>query len=102
MTFGHGWRDVYLRLWGDIAGARIPDTIIELADRLDEQRGYVHYQSAPAGTWIVNHNFGREPTAVRCLTVGGVEFDAEVVNVTTNQIRVVLAAPAVGRVLVSR
>ncbi len=59
-------------------------------------------QTEPSTEWIVNHNFGAVPTSVRLLTTGGADFDAEVLNVSENQLRVLLAAPAVGRVLCSR
>ena len=62
---------------------------------------YEHVQSTPATTWIVNHNMGHTPCAVRLLTSGGSEFDAEIVNITPNEMHVNLACPATGRVLVT-
>lgn len=61
---------------------------------------YEHVQATPSDTWIVNHNLGRAPGAVRLVTTGGVEFDAEIVHVSANEVRVYLAAPAIGRVYV--
>ena len=61
---------------------------------------YEHVQATESSTWIVNHNLGRAPGAVRLVTTGGVEFDAEIVHVSANEVHVYLAAPAVGRVYV--
>ena len=61
---------------------------------------YRHVQAVPSAVWIVNHNLGRYVAAVTVLTVGGVEMLADVVRVSVNQLRVQLAAPMVGSVLV--
>ena len=62
---------------------------------------YEHVQTTPAATWTVNHNFGQWPCSVRLLTTGGADFDAEVVNVSTNMLQVYLATPLAGRVIVA-
>lgn len=59
---------------------------------------YEHLQAAAASEWVINHNFGYRP-AITCFTVGGVEFGAEIVHVSTNQARVLLAVPAAGSAL---
>lgn len=56
---------------------------------------YVHTQSTPSTEWIINHNLGFRP-AVELLTVGGMEFDAEVVHITANQTRVRNTIPMAG------
>jgi hypothetical protein len=63
--------------------------------------GYVHSQMSASDEWIVNHNLGALPRSVRCLTAGGVEFIADVVDQTTTQLRVYLAAPTSGTCVVS-
>lgn len=50
--------------------------------------------------WIVNHNLARRPMSVRVLTVGGVEVEAEVVDMTDNQCIVSFASAQAGRVIV--
>lgn len=61
----------------------------------------VHEQSfTDANPWVVNHNFGRKPTAVQVLTVGGVEILADVVHISDNQLQVSFAAPFTGSVRV--
>lgn len=56
---------------------------------------YVHTQSSPSNVWTINHNLGYRPT-VELLTVGGVEFDAEVVHASGNQTLVYLTTPTAG------
>ena len=60
---------------------------------------YEHVQSTEAPTWIVNHNLGRTPGAVRLLTPAGVEFEGAVTHTSANQLQVSLAAAAAGRVI---
>ncbi len=55
---------------------------------------------AAAPSWTVNHNLGRSPTAVRVLTPGGVEVEAEVTEISLNQIVVQFASPQAGRVVI--
>lgn len=56
---------------------------------------YVHTQATPSTTWTINHNLGFRP-AVELYTVGGVEFDAEVVHVSNNQAIVYLVSSIAG------
>lgn len=58
---------------------------------------YIHVQSAPAATWIVNHNLGANPT-VSVTDAAGREALAEVLNTSPNQLLVYLSAPATGQV----
>jgi hypothetical protein len=50
--------------------------------------------------WVVNHNFGRKPTAVQVLSPGGVELMADVVHISNNQLRVLFVQPYTGQVRV--
>lgn len=56
---------------------------------------YVHTQSSASTTWTINHNLGFVPS-VSLYTVGGVEFEAEVVNVSNNQCVVYLVTALAG------
>ena len=49
-----------------------------------------------ATQWVVNHNLGRPVLSVTLETVGGVEFDAEVHNVSDNQTVISFDAPIAG------
>lgn len=55
---------------------------------------------AAAPSWTVNHNLARRPTAVRVLSPGGVECEAEVIETTLNQLVVIFASAQAGRVIV--
>ncbi len=50
-----------------------------------------------ASTWVVNHNLGREP-AIQVLTPGGMEMEAAIVHVSTNQAQINFASPQTGRI----
>jgi hypothetical protein len=56
---------------------------------------FVFTQAVAAATWIVNHNLGFKPN-VSLFTVGGLEFEAEVVHVSVNQFQVNLTSAAAG------
>lgn len=56
---------------------------------------YVHQQSAPAGTWTINHNLGFRPS-VELLDSGGQEIDGEVSHPTVNQTVVALSPATAG------
>lgn len=60
---------------------------------------YNHDQAIPSAEWIVNHNLGRL-VSVTVLSAGNVEVEAEVVQLSSNQIRVYFNQPQVGKVLV--
>lgn len=57
---------------------------------------YTHIQSAASDTWTVNHNLGYRAD-VSLTTLGGAEFEAEVVHVSTNQCVVSLVSPLAGQ-----
>lgn len=50
---------------------------------------------AAQSEWVLNHNFGRLPL-VQVLSPGGVEVEAEVVHISTNQVRVYFNQPQQG------
>lgn len=52
-------------------------------------------QASPSNAWVINHNFGYKP-AVELFTVGGVEFEAEVVHTSINQTVVYTTLPIAG------
>lgn len=54
-------------------------------------------QTSPAQQWLINHNLGRAPRAVRVLTPGGIEMVGDVIDLTVNQSRIDFAAPVAGR-----
>lgn len=56
---------------------------------------YTHNQSVAATSWTINHNLGYKPS-VELLTAGGVEFDAEVVHTSNNQVVVNLVVAIAG------
>jgi hypothetical protein len=56
---------------------------------------YIHNQSSPLDTWVINHNMGKYP-AITTLTVGLVEFYADVVHVSLNQAIITLTMPSDG------
>jgi hypothetical protein len=59
-------------------------------------RGVFEQQFLTAlATWVVNHNLGRVP-AVTLVTLGGLEFDADVQHVSVNQCIVYLSTPSTG------
>ena len=53
--------------------------------------------ASASSTWTVNHNLGREPV-IQVLTAGGVEMEAAIVHVSSNQAQVNFASPQTGRV----
>lgn len=61
-----------------------------------ENIGFVFTQDTPSDTWTIAHNLGLNP-AVELMTVGGVEFEADVVHLNENVCRVYLAKPMAGK-----
>lgn len=57
---------------------------------------HVHTQSSPATSWTVNHNLGRRP-CVAILSTGGVEVDAAVTHVSSNQLTIEFVAAFAGQ-----
>jgi hypothetical protein len=51
-------------------------------------------------SWTVNHNLGRKPAGISLLTLGQVEFDADIVHLNDNQFVVVMEQPFSGIVRV--
>ena len=59
----------------------------------------VFTQSSASAEWIINHNLGFWPF-VTIHGVGGNEVDAEVANVSLNQVRVLFSQPTAGSAIV--
>lgn len=59
--------------------------------------GFLYTQTSPSGEWVVNHNSGFRPD-VTVFSPGGVEVSATVTHVSSNQVRIVFAAPQTGSV----
>lgn len=57
---------------------------------------YEHTQSVAVSEWIVNHNLGAERPLVSVYSVGGVEVDANVVDLPPNQVRIFFNSPTAG------
>lgn len=60
-----------------------------------EGAAFVHTQASALTEWIINHNLGSRPF-VTVLSTGGVEVEASVTHVTTNQLRINFATPQAG------
>lgn len=56
---------------------------------------YTHSQPTPSAVWVINHNLGRRVT-VTPKTTGGAEFEAEVLEISLNQVQLLLAYPLAG------
>lgn len=57
---------------------------------------YTHTQAVASAIWTVNHNLNRAVSGVSLRTTGGVDFEAEWLVTSPNQLLVLLAAPAAG------
>lgn len=85
------------------ATKRYVDTKVDEA--IDLIPEYVHqtvtYQFfTPAGTWLINHNFGRYPQ-VSILDSGDVVVDADIIHNSLNQLIVVFAQPQMGKAVLT-
>ncbi|MFN4328288.1 MAG: hypothetical protein ACK4FF_05375 [Limnobacter sp.] len=56
---------------------------------------YEHSQPSASASWLINHNLGRRPI-VSVYSIGGMEVNAEVVHLNTNQTQILFAAPQTG------
>jgi hypothetical protein len=56
---------------------------------------YLHNQPVASATWVINHNLNRN-VSVSLRTTGGFEFQADLVQVSLNQVQALLAAPLAG------
>lgn len=57
---------------------------------------YLHDQAAASDMWTINHNLGFRPS-VTLFTVGGVEFEAEIIHLSDNQCIVYIATSIAGQ-----
>lgn len=58
---------------------------------------YVHDQAVPADVWVITHNRGAIPTAVRVIDTAGTEVHGRVENPTLNQTILRFSAPFGGK-----
>lgn len=58
---------------------------------------YVHTQSSPSTTWVVNHNLGYRPV-IEVLSPGGIVVGADVIHVSVNQAQINFNNPQTGTV----
>jgi hypothetical protein len=61
---------------------------------------HVHTQAIAAAVWTMNHNLGRRPH-VTLLSVGGVEFDGDIVHSSNNQAIAYFESPMAGSAEIS-
>lgn len=59
---------------------------------------YEHLQNSPTDVWVVNHNFGRNPT-VSIVDSAGREVEADVLHTSLNQVQVSFNLPATGKAI---
>lgn len=57
---------------------------------------YTHSQAVASALWTVNHNLNRAVSGVSLRTTGGVDFEAEWLVTSPNQLLVLLSAPFAG------
>lgn len=55
---------------------------------------------ASAPSWTVNHNLGRSPASVRVVTPGGIQIEADISEISVNQVIVSFSVPHAGRVMI--
>ena len=58
-------------------------------------KNYIHVQSLPATSWIVNHNLGKFP-AIKIIDSAGTEVVGGIVHIDTNQAVLSFLAPFTG------
>ena len=56
---------------------------------------YDHTQASPAAVWTVNHNLGYMPD-VSVFTSGGLEVEAEILHLSSNQTQITMLVPMAG------
>jgi hypothetical protein len=61
----------------------------------------VHDQSVAAAEWLVDHNLGSPPSAVRVVDTSGRTVMGEVTDETVNRVRLNFTAPFSGKAYVS-
>lgn len=61
-----------------------------------QAKTYTHTQGSPATGWVVNHNLGRNPSAVSVTDTAGNMITVPYQNITVNQLVVTFGRPATG------
>lgn len=83
----------------EISAAQAGETLTydgeQWIDQTPQQVSYMHTQSTPSSTWIINHNLGFKP-AVELFDSGSQEIDADIVHVSDNQVVVSLTKAITG------
>jgi len=64
-------------------------------DSGDTLSRYSHNQASPALTWTINHNLNNHPSIV-LLTIGGIEFNGQIIHTSLNQAIVYLVVATAG------
>lgn len=59
-----------------------------------------HTQASPSSTWTINHNFGYQ-VSTTVFSVGGLEIEAEVLNVSLNQVQILFVTPTAGSAVIT-
>jgi hypothetical protein len=79
-----------------LSGGDSPEQIRDKLNSLPDGFAYIHTQSPPSSTWVINHNLGYKPTA-ELISTGGVKIFAEIIHVSDNQIQVLSDSPLSGQ-----
>lgn len=58
---------------------------------------YVHDQSTPSDTWVINHNLGRRPAVVSVIDTAGTEVHGGVSHPSSTQTVLTFSAPFSGK-----
>jgi len=61
---------------------------------------FIHTQASAATVWVINHNLDRKVSA-DAYTSGGQRMIAEVVNISDNQMQIILDSPATGYAIIN-
>jgi hypothetical protein len=73
--------------WGNVTGK--PEILL----------AFEHIQNSPSDTWNINHNLGYTPDVH--VYIGAVEVIAEVLQISNNQLQIILNSPRAGRARLS-
>ena len=68
--------------------------------KVSTSRRFDFVQASPAAVWTINHNLGR-PVAAAVYSVGGMELEADVVNISANQTQVLFVSPTAGSAVIT-
>jgi hypothetical protein len=83
----------YMRTNGEMwkkSGPSVEDWTI-----LSGDMNYVHQQSTPDSTWVINHSLGKYPT-VKCYDSSGDEIEGEIKYTSSNSLTILYSASCSG------